>query len=46
VIADLQTCLSGVQEALNALSVDDQSRAIDALDSVAPQCNATVVSGG
>jgi soluble P-type ATPase len=46
VIADLQTCLGGVQEALNALSVNDQGRAIDALDSVAPQCNATVASGG
>jgi len=45
VIADLQTCLGGVQQALNALSVNDQGRAIDALDSVAPQCNGAVASG-
>ena len=46
VITDLQTCLGGVQEALNALSVADQSRAIDALNSVSSSCNSAVATNG
>jgi len=46
IITDLQTCLGGVQEALNALSVSDQAGAINALDSVAPSCNGVVASNG
>jgi flagellin-like hook-associated protein FlgL len=46
VITDLRTCLGGVQEALNALSVADQARAIDALNSVTPSCNDVVALNG
>ena len=46
VISDLQTCLGGVQEALNALAVADQNLAIDILNSVAPDCSGAVASGG
>ena len=46
VITDLQTCLGGVQEALNALSVADQSRAIGALNSVSSSCNGAVAANG
>jgi len=46
VISDLQTCLGGVQEALNALAVADQNQAIDILNSVAPDCSGAVASGG
>src|SRR5664279_2480211 len=42
VISDLQTCLGGVQEALNALAVADQTRAIGALNSVSSSCHQVV----
>jgi septal ring factor EnvC (AmiA/AmiB activator) len=46
-IADLQTCLGGVQKALNALSVADQSRAIGSLNSVSSNCSdAAAVADG
>jgi flagellar basal body-associated protein FliL len=46
VITDLQTCLGGVQEALNALSVADQAGAIGALNSVTPSCDGVVTPNG
>jgi len=46
VISDLQTCLGGVQEALNALAVADQARAISALHSVSSSCSSVVATGG
>jgi hypothetical protein len=45
-ITNLQACLGGVQEALNALSVSDQAGAIDALNVVAPSCTGAVASDG
>ena len=42
----LQTCLGGVEQALNALAVDDQSRAIGSLDGVRASCTDAVASNG
>jgi septal ring factor EnvC (AmiA/AmiB activator) len=42
----LQTCLGGVTQALNALSVGDQSTAISALNSVTSSCQSAVVENG
>jgi chromosome segregation ATPase len=44
VISNLHTCLGGVEEALNALSVGDQSHAVAALDAVAASCESAVAS--
>jgi len=43
-IGALHTCLGGVQQALNALAVNNQATAISELDSVASSCAAA--SGG
>jgi septal ring factor EnvC (AmiA/AmiB activator) len=45
-ISDLQTCLGGVEQALNALAVADQPRAISALTSVSSSCSGAVASNG
>jgi hypothetical protein len=45
-IGDLHSCLGGVEQALNALSVGDQGSAIDALDAVATSCQSAVASDG
>lgn len=45
-IGDLQACLGGVEQALNALAVNDQSRAIDALDATSTSCASAVASDG
>jgi hypothetical protein len=45
-IGSLQTCLGGVEQALNALSVGRQSRAIVALNSVSSKCTAAEASSG
>jgi hypothetical protein len=39
-IGSLHTCLGGVEQALNALAVKNQARAIAALDSVSTSCQA------
>ena len=46
VITDLDTCLGGVEEALNALSVGDQSHAVAALDAVSASCDSAVAADG
>lgn len=43
-IGDLTTCLGGVEQALNALAVADQGRAIGALQAVATSCSQAVAS--
>jgi hypothetical protein len=45
-IGDLQACLGGVEQALNALAVNDQNRAISALNAVSPSCTNAVASNG
>ena len=45
-IGNLQTCLGGVEQALNALAVADQNQAISALNSVTTSCASVVASGG
>lgn len=45
-IVDLTSCTQGVQQALNALSVGDQSDALSALDSVAAACQAVDAPDG
>jgi chromosome segregation ATPase len=45
-IADLHTCLGGVEQALNALAVSDQNRAVGALDAVATSCTNAAASSG
>jgi chromosome segregation ATPase len=45
-ISDLQTCLGGVEQALDALAVGDQGYAIDALDAVSTSCTNAVASNG
>ena len=42
----LQTCLGGVTQALNSLSVGDQRTAISALDKVSASCQSAVVTNG
>jgi len=43
---DLQTCLGGVEQGLNALSVGDQVHAADALTAVSTSCNAAFGASG
>jgi hypothetical protein len=43
-IGDLTFCLGGVEQALNALAVADQSRAIASLNAVATGCSQAVTS--
>jgi hypothetical protein len=43
-IAALNTCLGGVQQALNALAINNQATAISELNSVGPSCS--TASGG
>lgn len=45
-ISSLQTCLSGVEQALNALAVGNQSDAIAALNPVSAACSAAEASSG
>ena len=45
-ISDLNICLGGVEQALNALAVADQAHAIDALNAVATSCANAVASDG
>ena len=45
-IDSLQTCLGGVERALNALSVDDRSGAIAALEAVSTSCTAASAADG
>ena len=44
--SELQVCLAGVEQALNALSVNDQSHAIAALDTVSTSCTDAVAANG
>ena len=44
--SDLQLCLAGVEQALNALSVNDQPHAIAALDAVSTSCTVAVAANG
>lgn len=44
-IGSLHTCLGGVEEALNALSLGDQKHAVAALRAVASACTAAVGTG-
>ncbi|HEY1831201.1 MAG TPA: hypothetical protein VGG38_13260 [Acidimicrobiales bacterium] len=43
-IGDLKVCLGGVEQALNALAVGDQTHAIDALNAVSASCASAVAS--
>ena len=43
---DLQVCLAGVEQALNAISVGDQDHAIAALDAVAASCTSAFSADG
>jgi hypothetical protein len=43
---DLQACLGGVEQALNALAVGDQARAISALDATSTSCANAVAADG
>jgi hypothetical protein len=45
-ITSLQTCLGGVEQALNALSVSNQLRAFVLLESVSSSCTAAADSSG
>ena len=45
-ITSLQTCLVGVEQALNELAVGNQSRAIAALNGVSTSCTAAEASSG
>jgi hypothetical protein len=45
-IGSLHTCLGGVEEAVNALSLGDQSHGLAALDAVAPSCHAAEAADG
>jgi hypothetical protein len=45
-ISDLNVCLGGVEQALNALAVADQAHAINALNAVAASCASAVTSDG
>jgi hypothetical protein len=45
-IVGLQTCLGGVEQALNALSVGDQRSALAALGAVTSSCQSAVATGG
>ena len=43
---DLQICLDGVEQGLNALSVGDRSHALNALNAVSSSCSAAYVASG
>lgn len=45
-ITSLQSCLGGVEQALNALSVGNKNRALDLLDSVSSSCTSAAAAGG
>jgi chromosome segregation ATPase len=45
-ISALHSCLTGVEQAMNALSVGDQNSAVGALKAVSTSCNAAVTSDG
>jgi chromosome segregation ATPase len=45
-ITDLRSCLGGVEQALNALTVGDQSSAVKALNAVAASCQGALGSNG
>jgi chromosome segregation ATPase len=45
-ISALQSCLSGVEQALNALSVGDEQTAVDALTAVSSSCKSALTSNG
>ncbi|HEX4434169.1 MAG TPA: hypothetical protein VH012_05030 [Acidimicrobiales bacterium] len=45
-ITSLQTCLTGVERALNELSVGDQPGAITALNAVSASCSAAEAASG
>ena len=45
-IGALHVCLGGIEQALTALSVNDQAHAIAALKSVLPSCQEVAGSGG
>ncbi len=45
-IGSLKTCLGGVEQALNALAVDNQQQAIAALNAVSSQCTTAEASSG
>ena len=43
---DLRTCLGGVEQGLNALSVGDRVHAVNALSAVSTDCSAAYVASG
>jgi septation ring formation regulator EzrA len=45
-ITNLKTCQTGVEQALNALSVGDETHAVAALGNVSTPCQAVAASGG
>jgi hypothetical protein len=45
-VGALQTCLGGVEQALNQVSVHDQAGAVASLGSVSQACQAAALSGG
>ena len=45
-ITSLQACLGGVEQALNALAVNDQLRAFALLESVSSSCTTAADSSG
>ncbi len=45
-ITSLQTCVVGVEQALNALALNNQSGAIDALNAVSSSCTTAEASSG
>ena len=45
-ITALKSCLGGVEQALNALSVDDEQTAVDALTAVSSSCQSALTSNG
>jgi chromosome segregation ATPase len=45
-LSSLHTCLGGVEQALNALAVANQPRAIAALNAVSQSCSAAVAASG
>ena len=45
-IGSLHTCLGGVEQALNALALGDENRAVRALNAVAGSCTSAVAAGG
>ncbi len=45
-IGGLQVCLDGVEQALNALSVNEQTTAVSALDAVSTSCTDALTANG